>query len=380
MDWYLVFVSLLVLWYLYYRFVVCQPVSLFYTPTTLNQHIVALVDNFNKKFSPTLWMFNTHLQTIYNVLCRPDIKVEYYSEVFRFDCGGEILLDWVEDPAAIRQNNPPSDNTVKTVVIFSGVCGGSQEIEIKHFVSSCIRNNHRAVVVNYRGAQTHLRTERFGFTAEDIVPVVSHIRQTCGPHAPLIGVGFSLGSNILVKYLGMVGSATPFICALSISNPYDLNRATKMLRNPVARWTYDHVFTSKRKELIMKHKEIYQQIPGIDFEKLKLVKSTREFDDVISRVILKVESLETLYNDMGCTDMISKIAIPTLFLNALDDPISAQDAIPYQKIKSNPNCILATTERGGHVAWIDGLLPIGPSWMEQTCQQFITVATNLLSS
>jgi len=363
---------------LYYRFVVCQPVSLFFTPTEINQQIVSAVENFNKKFSPTLWMFNTHLQTIYNVAWRPDIKVEYYSEIFRFDCGGEIILDWVEDPSVIRKNNALADNGTKTVVIFSGVCGGSQEVEIKHFVSSCIRANYRAVVVNYRGAQTHLRTERFGFTPDDVIPVMKHIQETCGPHSPLIGVGFSLGSNILVKYLGMVGANTPFICALSISNPFDLNRATKMLRNPVARWTYDLVFTSKRKDLIMRHKEIYQPIPGIDLEKLKNVKSTREFDDVISRVVLNVESLETLYNDMGCVDMIHKIAIPTLFLNALDDPISAQDAIPYQKIKSNPNCILATTERGGHVAWIDGLLPLGPSWMEETTQQFITVTTNLL--
>jgi predicted alpha/beta-fold hydrolase len=119
-----------------------------------------------------------------------------------------------------------------------------------------------------------------------------------------------------------------------------------------------------------RHKEIYQQIPGIDLEKLKRVSSTREFDDVISRVVLKIETLEQLYDDMGCRDMVHQIAIPTLFLNASDDPISSQDAIPTQKIKNNPNCILATTERGGHVAWIDGLLPLGPSWMEETCMQY----------
>jgi predicted alpha/beta-fold hydrolase len=49
-----------------------------------------------------------------------------------------------------------TDNT-NTIVIFSGVCGGSQEVEIKHFVACCTKNNYRAVVVNYRGAQTHLR-------------------------------------------------------------------------------------------------------------------------------------------------------------------------------------------------------------------------------
>lgn len=97
-----------------------------------------------------------------------------------------------------------------------------------------------------------MQNEKFGFTAEDIVSVMKHISNTCGPHSPLIGVGFSLGSNILVKYLGMVGANTPFVCALSISNPFDLNKATQMLRNPVARWTYDHVFTTKRKDLIMR--------------------------------------------------------------------------------------------------------------------------------
>src|SRR5690349_11568221 len=52
MDWYLVFVSLLILWYLYYRFVVCQPVTLVYTMNELNQRIVESIDNFSKKFYP----------------------------------------------------------------------------------------------------------------------------------------------------------------------------------------------------------------------------------------------------------------------------------------------------------------------------------------
>lgn len=127
-----------------------------------------------------------------------------------------------------------------------------------------------------------------------------------------------------------------------------------------------------------RHKEIYKQISGIDLDRLKKVKSTREFDDVISRVILNIESVEQLYAEMGCLNYIPKITIPTLFLNALDDPISSREAIPYQSLKSNPNCILVTTERGGHVAWIDGLLPLGPSWMEETCLQYISAVTGIL--
>lgn len=71
------------------------------------------------------------------------------------------MLDWIEDPVVIAKNNASNDAGMKTIVVFSGVCGGSQEVEIKHFVATCMRNNYRVVVVNYRGAQTHLRVSYF---------------------------------------------------------------------------------------------------------------------------------------------------------------------------------------------------------------------------
>ncbi|KAL0480562.1 ABHD1 [Acrasis kona] len=373
----LILVALLLLYLLYYWFVVCQPVNLHFAETTNNKSIIDSIANFKQSFRPTIWCFNTHLQTIYNVLLRPNIIVDYFSELFVFNCGGEILLDWVEDPALMAQKNKDVEEQDKsTVVVLSGVCGGSQEIEIKHFVAVCKKAGHRVVVVNYRGAQTRLKTERFGLDENDLEVVINHIRKSVGQRSHMIGVGFSLGSNILVRYLGKAGKNTPLSCCMSISNPYNLNTATKMLRNPVASKVYDKVFTTKRKDMVMRHLDIYSKSPDFDIKKFESISSTREFDDVISRFIVKYDNVDDFYNFSSCESYIPKIQVPTLFLNSLDDPISSQESIPTQLIKNNTHCILATTARGGHVAWIEGMVPTGPSWMEHTCMQYIQAVIN----
>jgi predicted alpha/beta-fold hydrolase len=319
------------------------------------------MSNLRYDFCPTFWCSNTHLQTIFNVVCRPNVPtLRYETEFFEFKCGGKITLDW---PLLI-----PSNNDENIVCILSGVCGGSQEVEIKHFVNSCIQSGFRPVVINYRGAQTELLTYKFGLETPDIEAVLNHVQDKY-PQSKLFGVGFSLGSNLLLNYLGEKGSNTPLQAALSISNPFNLNIATTRLRDPVCRWTYDKVFTTKRKAMVMRHFDLFEQI--VDLDTLKRVKSTREFDDVLTRQIVKTENVDQLYEKLSCVDGLSNISIPCFLLNALDDPISCKSAIPYVEIQSNPNLLLVTTARGGHVAWVEGWFPFGSTWMENTCMQYL---------
>jgi predicted alpha/beta-fold hydrolase len=371
----LVIALFIILWTIYYRWVICRPCNIFvHEDSVLNNKLVQLMSNLHYDFCPTFWASNTHLQTIFNVACRPDVPNLFYtSEKFKFPCGGVIVLDW----AYYKHNNNNNNNTSRTnmqespiVCILSGVTGSSVEVEIKHFVNACLQNHFRPVVINYRGVLTELMTERFGLDVSDLCSVFNHIHKKY-PSSLMFAAGFSLGSNILLKYLGEVGKDTPLACALSISNPFNLERATVRLRDPICRWTYDKVFTSRRKAMIMKHKHLYEKLEGLDLEKLMRARSSREFDSHLTRLLVGAETVEDLYESLSCIDGLPKIAIPVFLLNALDDPISCHTAIPYMEIESNPNLMLVTTARGGHVAWVEGWLPFGATWMENTCIQYL---------
>ncbi|KAG2382007.1 hypothetical protein C9374_005799 [Naegleria lovaniensis] len=375
------FIALFLILFIYYRQFVCERVKLYYNASAENTIIHELVDRTfstseRATFSPTPYLINTHLQTIFNVTLRPDINwYSYDSEEFTFKCGGHIILDWVHDNRLEIEESEENEITEESpiMVVFAGVCGGSKEIEIKHFVSYVVRDGGmRAVVVNYRGAQTQLKTPVFGLTSEDMDVVLLHIKNKFPKAIAMIACGFSLGSNIMTKYLGEVGKDSPIDFAISVSNPFNLETSSRRLQDEfVNRLIYDKVFTKKRKELVLAHEHVFEST-SVKMDQVKRVSSTLEFDDVVSREILGIDNLSNLYQRFSCKHDISGIQIPILFLNALDDPISSKYAIPYDDLKENSNIILATTERGGHVAWLDGWTPYKavPSWMERTCVHF----------
>ena len=130
--------------------------------------------------------------------------------------------------------------------------------------------------------------------------------------------------------------------------------------------------------------EIFSPIESLNFERLKSAENSREFDDEFSIKVLNEGSSDNLYKNHSCASYVDKIHIPTLFINALDDPISKKSAIPFEAFQRNPNIILATTERGGHVAFVDHLFPLSfdgtPkfSWLEKACVQFVHVFSEII--
>ncbi|EFC43186.1 predicted protein [Naegleria gruberi] len=369
-------VGLLCYW-VYYKYFICEKVKLYYDSNNSDiEYLVKHTYNLRSEFCPTPYLTNEHLQTIFNVAFRPDINwFSYDSEDFTFSCGGRIILDWVHDNRPIEEQHKENEITDESpiMIVFAGVCGGSKEIEIKHFVSNAVRDAcMRAVVVNYRGAQTGLNTPIFGLTTEDMGIVLRHIKSKYPKSKAMIGCGFSLGSNIMTKYLGEVGSDTPIDFAIAVSNPFELGRSSERLRTEfINNLIYDKVFTKKRKELILAHEHLYENTP-VKIDQVKRVSSTMEFDDAVSKVLLGGDSLSGFYQQCSCSDDVAHVKVPILFLSSLDDPISCKGVIPYSNFAKNSNTILATTKRGGHVAWLDGMAPYKalPSWMERTCVQF----------
>jgi len=91
-----------------------------------------------------------------------------------------------------------------------------------------------------------------------------------------------------------------------------------------------------------------------------------EFDDRATRVMWGFASVEDYYQKSSSCHFIQNIRIPLLCINALDDPLVPESCIPFREFTASTTCILATTNQGGHVAFLEDLIPwsIHSSWAD----------------
>lgn len=188
--------------------------------------------------------------------------------------------------------------------------------------------------------------------------------------------------------MGEVGQDTPLLGAVSVSNPFDLVWCS---RNMFSSWVNSHIYTPflvrRLKQFFEFHHEMlskdiqerdWQNVSDFDTDLIVLnpnIMVSRHRASIKGEMPAQFETLNQYYRESSCNRYLHSIAIPTLFINALDDPISAIAAIAADEIHANPNLILAVTRAGGHLGWWtdNGILPTScTSWVTRPITEFIT--------
>ncbi|KAI9487331.1 MAG: Alpha/Beta hydrolase protein [Benjaminiella poitrasii] len=324
------------------------------------------------QYTPTPYLRSRHLQTMYASFydaspTKNDIT--YQRQMLEFENGGVASLDWAVPSSPLPEDTP-------TVVILHGLTGGSHENYIRGLLQIITRPpiNYRAVVYNARGCGfTNVKTPQL-FNAsitDDLREALRHIQKQIGEKTPLIGVGFSLGSNILVKYLGEEGEKTPFLAAASIANPYDLLSSGQVLdQSYFSRHVYSYFMAQNLKRIFLRNKDIMLTRGDIDIDQVLAAKTIREYDEACTKKMSNYTTVNNYYRDGSCVRVIEHVRIPLLCINALDDPISRARCIPVDEIKVNPYIVLAATKHGGHLGWFEHACR--PSrWVNKPIAEFI---------
>ncbi|KAG0198652.1 hypothetical protein BGX28_007904 [Mortierella sp. GBA30] len=306
-------------------------------------------------FHPTLWLANGHLQTFYTSTNAFEkmYKVIYDRELLKTPDGGTISIDWAP-PLSVM----PADNT-PTLVLLHGLTGGSFESYIRDLVYTMTHvHGYRCVVFNARAcADTALTSPQLfsgGYT-DDLRLVVKHIR-TILPSAKLMGAGFSMGSNVLMNYMGEEGDQCEFLGAVSVSNPFDmLGTCLAIERGFVGKHVYRYVMGGNLKNLFLKNIQVFFNSTIIDVSEVQRdVHTMRQFDDQVTRKVFGFTTVSEYYRAASCAPRLLSIRRPFLCLSALDDPIAVQECLPRDEIRANPFGLLATTAQGGHLGWFEG--------------------------
>ncbi|OQR96669.1 serine protease family S33 [Achlya hypogyna] len=345
-------------------------------PAAPSRRLLKKLPSLSEAFKPTWFLPTGHLQTImtHSLNIAPRRVVHYHRQLLQLSDGGTVSLDWAshtshehaKDLAAIL-----AEDTTPTISY------------IQLTAKCCLCAGFRVVVMNARGcAKTPVTTSKLvcpAFTA-DVKEVVAHLRENYVP-APtlLVGIGYSLGANILLKYVGEMGTACPLSAAISLANPYDLETTTAHLATSWwHRQIYNKALTSGLVKLIFKKARFLIHIrksnrlsnahnvltsdTRVNLKLLAKARVLNDFDVHYSCPIFGFATPRDIYKEASsskcmqfiavhCNSHIASIAIPTLCLSALDDPICPHTAIPYAECAANPNVLLAVTKHGGHLGY-----------------------------
>lgn len=180
--------------------------------------------------------------------------------------GGLVTLDWA------AKNDPRCKNLV---IILHGLTGGSDEDYLQDLIVELTRLKYNSVVMNYRGcASSPVITPQLysgGFT-EDIRGCINHILNR-DPSTRIFGVGYSLGANILTKYVGEEGVKCKLIGFASVAGPYDLMVGMRALhRSWMGKNLYSRRLASNLIRIFSKHEHIFEN-SELDVSAIRKVKT-----------------------------------------------------------------------------------------------------------
>ncbi|MGZ8271059.1 MAG: YheT family hydrolase [Methylophilus sp.] len=295
-------------------------------------------------YSAPIWLPNGHIQTIYSALtASPDMT--YYRQRWELPDGDFIDVDWTEPPQQKNDQRP-------IVALFHGLEGDSQSGYAKSLMALTKSIGWRGVVIHFRGCSGEPnrlpRTYYAGDTYE-IEWMLSHL-QSLSPDSNLYAVGVSLGGNALLKWLGETGDHANTIVkkAIAVSAPMDLSACANALDTGLNRLLYTPTFVdSMRPKAIAMAKKF----PGLlDENKIHAAKTIHDIDNAVTSKLYGASSAEAYYAKNASKPWLGKITLPTLILNAKNDPFIPESSLPNQE-EVSPFVTLEYPDSGGHAGF-----------------------------
>jgi predicted alpha/beta-fold hydrolase len=307
------------------------------------------------------WLPGGHLQTIYARYRGAASDVCYRRERWQTPDDDFIDLDWLDAP----------ESADKLLVLFHGLEGCSRSHYALTMMSMARQCGWRAVVPHFRGCSgepNRLARSYHSGDSQEINWILRRLKER-HPHAEIFALGVSLGGNMLLKWLGEQGAAACGIVqrAAAVSVPLDLLVAARGLDCGANRLIYTRHFvrTLKRKILAKMAAHGLQ----LDARLVRRASTFREIDDLYTAPVHGFRDAEDYWIRSSAKPWLKHIEVPTLLINACNDPFLPPSALPAQAEVS------AAVERlypdtGGHVGFVTGRFVGDLRWLPQTVFRF----------
>lgn len=313
-------------------------------------------------FKPAWWLPGAHLQTLWPNLLRRIARPALQRERLELADGDFLDLDWAVTSAS---------STQPLVLVLHGLEGSADSRYARGLIHSLNRVGLRAVVMHFRGCSDEpnrlARSYHSGETG-DVDTVVRHLR-TRYPDAPLAAVGYSLGGNALLKYLGEQGEACALSCAVAVSVPLLLERAAWRMSRGLSRLYQWHLLALLRRSLRAKYAQRALR-PPLPLKDLPRLRSFYAFDDAVTAPLHGFASADDYYARASSRQFLTGITVPTLILQARDDPFMTPAVLPAND-ELAASVTLELSPHGGHVGFVSGQ-PWSPRyWLEHRIPAYL---------
>lgn len=298
-----------------------------------------------QKFTPPFGQFNGHLQTVMPSFFREVSGVSYKRE--RIDTPDNDFIDL--DASTENQDRE------KAILVSHGLEGHSSRHYVKGAVKIFTENHWDAFAWNYRSCSGEPnRKARFYHHADtpDLAVVINHLLKKYTSVKSLVLVGFSLGGNLICRYLGeQADCCTPKIkAAVAVSVPCDLQRCARELEKPLKHF-YNKRFFKKLKKKVEAKSQIMPEAISMEAMTKYNIKSCRLFDEHYTAPLHGFKSADDFYTKAGCLPFLSHIRTPTLMLNAKNDPFLAGRCYPEAVARKSDFLFLEMPPQGGHTGF-----------------------------
>lgn len=286
-------------------------------------------------------MFNGHLQTIFpSIFRKVNIKNLIRERIITPD-NDFLDLDWAET------------GSKDLVIISHGLEGNSQRPYVRGMMKAFHDIGYSALAWNFRGCSGEsnkaLRFYHSGAT-DDLAIVVEHALQSRSYQNVLL-IGFSLGGNLTLKYLGENTRQVPeqIQAGIAVSVPLNLYSCSLELEK-----RYNIIYNKRfLKSLVSKIEQKSLFMPDkLDISHCRRVRTLMEFDDAYTAPLHGFANALEYYRLNSSLNFIADIKVPTLILNAKNDPFLAEDCYPENLLKHHPVVYLETPSDGGHCGFL----------------------------
>ena len=307
-------------------------------------------------FKPLRYLKNRHLQTILANVIPPAFPAVEKQRI-ELEDGDFIDLLWT------------SARSPQTILILHGLEGSGHSAYAKRILNYCNAQHLPAVLMQFRGCSGEpnrmLRSYHSGETG-DLQQVIAHLKNSGVRSIALLG--YSLGGNVALKYMGEATTDRIIRCAIAVSVPLRLDICANTMDQGFAR-IYQATLLGRLINKLQLKQELLETSDR-EFPDLAKMRSFRQFDNFFTAPIHCFDSDEHYYTSCSSRQFLIRIDKPTLIIQSRDDPFMTAEVIPQQDELSD-SVILELSTHGGHVGFIGDNKMCPSPWLETRIHRFL---------
>ena len=323
-----------------------------------------------ENFVPAWWLPGPHLQTLGARFLRSRDGIAFRRERLELPDGDFVDLDWAikEGPGGLEDGKRP------IALVLHGLEGSARSKYSIEAYRQLLSRGVAPVGLNFRSCSGELNRLPRLYHSGETTDLAFVLRTLRARHAPRCfgAIGFSLGGNVLLKYLGEHAGSTEHVfpdVAAAVSVPFDLAAGATYIDRGVSK-VYLAFLLRKLKRKIRGKRKLLTGLVNVD--QVLQSRGFWGFDDAGTAPLHGFRSADEYYAQSSSNQFLAAINVTTLLIQSEDDPFLPCQAIPREAALENPHITTRFVNDGGHVGFVEGSPWNFRFWAEATAAAFVS--------